>query len=128
MAIHNITIKNVRGIAQLSINSTIRRNKPNILVAPNGFGKTSIATAFKSAAEQTSIKLKDEARHGHDDTRKAKIELEVEEDGSTSNLSATEQAHSNSIRKHFDIQVVSDLRRIKSHSRNFGGFQEQKQK
>ena len=122
MAIHNITIKNVRGIEQLSINSTIRRNKPNILVAPNGFGKTSIATAFKSAADQTSIKLKDEARHGHDDTREAKIELKLEEGGAVSNLSATEQAHSNNIRKHFDIQVVSDLRRIKSHSRNFGDF------
>ena len=122
MTIRNITIKNVRGIDQLGINSAIRRNRPNILVAPNGFGKTSIATAFKSAADQTSIKLKDEARYGHDDTKKATIELDLEENGSTSNLSATEQAHSNNIRKHFDIHVVSDLRRIKKHSRNFGSF------
>lgn len=122
MTIKNLKVENVRGIGQLSIDSNILKNRPNILVAPNGFGKTSIATAFKCAAEQTSIKLEDEDRHHHDDNKKAVIELELEENGSSSKLSVTEQAHSNDIRKHFDVHVVSDLRRIKAHSRNFGGF------
>lgn len=122
MKINQIKIENVRGIERLLITSPILRNRPNILVAPNGFGKTSIATAFKCAAEQTSIKLKDEDRHHHDDKKKAKIELELEENGSSSKLCVTEQAHSNDIRKHFDVHVVSDLRRIKAHSRNFGSF------
>jgi len=122
MTIKNLKVENVRGIGQLSIGSNILKNRPNILVAPNGFGKTSIATAFKCAADQTSIKLEDEDRHHHDDNKKAVIELELEENGSSSKLSVTEQAHSNDIRKQFDVHVVSDLRRIKAHSRNFGGF------
>ena len=122
MTIKNLKVENVRGIGQLSIGSNILKNRPNILVAPNGFGKTSIATAFKCAADQTSIKLEDENRHHHDDNKKALIELELEENGSSSKLSVTEQAHSNDIRKQFDVHVVSDLRRIKAHSRNFGGF------
>lgn len=122
MTIKNLKIKNVRGIHQLNIDSSILKNRPNILIAPNGFGKTSIATAFKCAAEQTSIKLEDRDRHNHDASKKALIELKLEENNSLLNLSATEQAHSNDIRKNFDIHVVSDLRKIKANSRNFGRF------
>lgn len=122
MTIKKLKIENVRGIGQLSIDSNILKNRPNILVAPNGFGKTSIATAFKCAAKQTSIKLEDKDRHRHDDTMKATIELELEENSSSLNLNATEQARSNNIRKHFDIHVVSYLSKIKAHSRNFGDF------
>lgn len=114
MTIKSVAIENVRGIDLLKIDSKILRNRPNILVAPNGFGKTSIATAFKCAADQTSIKLGDEDRHQHDDGKQAKVELEFEENGIQSKLSVTENAHSNDIRKHFDIHVVSDLRKIKA--------------
>ncbi|MDX2469243.1 MAG: hypothetical protein QNL04_01565 [SAR324 cluster bacterium] len=114
MSINNLKIENVRGLDRLIISSKILKNRPNILVAPNGFGKTSIATAFKCAADQTSIKLEDEERHDHDNNKKATIELELEENGSLSILSATEQARSNDIRKHFDIHVVSDLRKLKA--------------
>lgn len=118
-----MTIENIRGIGQLKIDSKILKNRPNILVAPNGFGKTSIATAFRCAADQTSIKVNCEDRFQHDDNRQAKIVLELEENGSQAKLlSVTEDAHSNDIRKHFDIHVVSDLRRIKAHSRILGNF------
>jgi len=48
MRIDGIEIKNIKGLDRLQINQPIEPNRPNILVAPNGFGKTSIATAFKS--------------------------------------------------------------------------------
>ncbi|MRR07661.1 MAG: hypothetical protein EG828_12145, partial [Deltaproteobacteria bacterium] len=76
MTIKNMIIENVRGIGQLKIDSKILKNRPNILVAPNGFGKTSIATAFRFAADQTSIKVSAEDRHQHDENKKARIELE----------------------------------------------------
>jgi len=114
MTIKNIMIENVRGIGQLRIDHKILKNRPNILVAPNGFGKTSIATAFKCAADQTSIRLGNEDCHQHDDNKQATIELELNENGTQSKLSVTENAHSNNIRKHFDIHVVSDLRKIKA--------------
>ncbi|MBU3724761.1 MAG: hypothetical protein FGM18_04505 [Burkholderiaceae bacterium] len=122
MTILEITIENVKGIQSLTIKGRVFKNRPNILVACNGFGKTSIATAFKHAANQTSIKLPDEARHQYDEARSAKISLEVDEDGTKKMLSVTELAHSNDIRKHFDIHVISDMRKIKASAKNMGGF------
>tara|TARA_B110001469_G_scaffold103333_1_gene101795 strand:+ start:814 stop:2580 length:1767 start_codon:yes stop_codon:yes gene_type:complete len=122
MTIQNIKIQNVRGIDELLIPDKIRKNKPNILVAPNGFGKTSIATAFKSAIKQTSIKLNKIDRHEHDETKLASLSIDLEEDSSSITLNATEVARSNEIRKEFDILVVSDLRKIKSYTRKMGGF------
>lgn len=122
MTILEITIENVKGIQSLKITDRILKNRPNILVACNGFGKTSIATAFKHATNQTSIKLPDEARHQHDDAKAAKIDLEVDENGVKKKLSVTEVAHSNDIRKHFDIHVIGDMRRIKASAKNMGKF------
>lgn len=90
MTIKNICIENTRGIDRLTINADILKNRPNILVAPNGFGKTSIAAAFRNAAHQTFIKICDGDRHQHDETRKSKIKLELEENGTLSKLSASE--------------------------------------
>lgn len=122
MTILEINIENVKGIQSLKVKDCILKNRPNILVACNGFGKTSIATAFKHAANQTSIKLPDEARHQHDAAKPAKISLEVDEDGVKKTLSVTEVAHSNDIRKHFDIHVIGDMRRIKASAKNLGKF------
>lgn len=122
MTILEINIENVKGIQSLKINDRILKNRPNILVACNGFGKTSIATAFKHAANQTSIKLPDEVRHQHNAAKAAKISLELDDDGEKKTLSVTEAAHSNDIRKHFDIHVIGDMRRIKASAKNMGGF------
>lgn len=48
MRLNKIEIKFVKGIEHLVINQPIEPNRPNVLVAPNGFGKTSISSAFKS--------------------------------------------------------------------------------
>ena len=73
-----------------------------------------MATAFKCAADQTSIKLEYEDHHQHDNSKQATIELESEENGSSVKLRVTEKAYSNNIRKHFDIHVICDLRKIKA--------------
>ena len=50
--ITRIEIRNVKGIGSTTENCNynfeISPNKPNILVAPNGFGKSSFSVAFKS--------------------------------------------------------------------------------
>lgn len=114
MTIKKICIENVRGIRQLMIEDQILQNRPTILVAPNGFGKTSIATAFKSAIEKTSIQIEDEDRYEHNPLAKAKIELTYEDNQVASVFKVEEKAHSNDIRKHFDINVICDLRIIKA--------------
>lgn len=122
MTIKSIKIKNVRGIDEIEISSPVFHNKPNILVAPNGFGKSSIATAFKNAAHQTSIKMPSRDRHRHNDDALAEIVIELDGTERGSVLSVTETARTNEIRKKFDIHVISDLRRVKAHSRKIGGY------
>ncbi len=121
MTINCIEIENVRGIELLKISDKILKNRPNILVAANGFGKTSFAVAFKCIASQTSLKLPDEARHQHSATKPAKINLDLDDIG-LKKLSVTEAAHSNEIRKNLDIHVIGDMRRIKTSARNRGSF------
>lgn len=48
MVITKIEVNHIKGIEHLAINQNIRPNRPNILVAPNGFGKSSFAIAFKT--------------------------------------------------------------------------------
>jgi hypothetical protein len=123
MKIHNIRIQNVRGISDYTIAEEIYKNKPHILVAPNGFGKSSIAKAFKSAAEQTMIKFKTESdRHYPDKPKPAALSLDYDNGHSARSLSVTEKAHSNEIRKEFDILVISDLTEITASSKNLGKF------
>lgn len=41
-----IEIKNIKGIQHRRFELDILPNKPSLLVAPNGFGKSSLAIAF----------------------------------------------------------------------------------
>ena len=52
MRISKIKIENIRGIESKEFELNIPSNNPIIIVAPNGFGKTSIATAFSSLKAQ----------------------------------------------------------------------------
>jgi hypothetical protein len=122
MTVEQIIIKNIRGISYLEINDKIIKNKPNILVAPNGFGKSSIANAFKYASNQTYLKVPDDERFEHKKSNKAKLEIKVSENNIQETMPVKEEAHSNNIRKNFDIHVISDLRKIKATNRNFGTF------
>lgn len=54
MTIKQIEISNVRGIDHLVVDlGDMYPNKPNIMVAPNGSGKSSFATAFSWLNRQT---------------------------------------------------------------------------
>ncbi len=66
MIISQIEIKNIKGISHKTFKVQIKPNKPNILVAPNGFGKSSIATAF-SSMKSNRLNL-DEKDHHKEDT------------------------------------------------------------
>ena len=48
MIIKTIEITNVKGVGHNLFNLDLVPNRPNILVAPNGFGKSSFAIAFDS--------------------------------------------------------------------------------
>ena len=46
MEIKNIEITNIKGINHIVFNLELIPNKPNLLVAPNGFGKSSFAIVW----------------------------------------------------------------------------------
>jgi len=48
MKIWSIELTNVKGIGNHTFQLDLIPNKPNILVAPNGFGKSSFGIAFDS--------------------------------------------------------------------------------
>ncbi len=56
--ITNVTIEKVKGIGYKSFDLEIKENKYNLLLAPNGFGKSSFFAAFDSL-RATKMELKD---------------------------------------------------------------------
>ena len=62
MKISAIEITNIKGIAHNRFQLDLSPNKPNILVAPNGFGKSSFAIGFNSL-KTNKIELEEKNYH-----------------------------------------------------------------
>ena len=76
MKIRKIKIHNVKGISEYCVDALLLPNRPNILVAPNGFGKSSIATAFASIASG-GINLSEDDAHNNDLANLLRVEIEL---------------------------------------------------
>lgn len=103
--IESIEIENVKGIKKRKFDLNIIPNKPSLLVAPNGFGKTSFTVAFQSLAP-SGIKLDKDHFHCSDESNDPKISVTYV---NTSNVTITVSAEkaSNDIKDHFDIFVIN---------------------
>ena len=117
--ITSIAIENVRGIKSYVFSLNIIPNKPSLLVAPNGFGKSSLAAAFASLKTKR-IELPKEQCHLGDDSLAPKLALTVKQGGSVSVLVA--DSASNEIGKAFDVHVVASRLRAKATKHNMGRF------
>ena len=95
-----ITCKHVKGIENLEVRCDFHPNKPNFLVAPNGSGKSSLATAFASLNSKR-LNLTDGDRYNGEDWDDCSLSVSFE-NGET--LSAN--AHLNEIAKVADVQVI----------------------
>ena len=102
--IQSITIENIKGIEKKVFNLDIIPNKPSILVAPNGFGKSSFAIAFNSL-NRDRIKLKDEHYHKNNPNLVPKISLSIERYGNLTTLQA--DSSKNDIFKEFSCFVIN---------------------
>ncbi len=119
MCIKKISLQNIKGISNLSLDYDIIPNKPSILVAPNGFGKSSFATGFDSL-NSLKINLDNEYHHQNDDRNLPVIAIELKKaDNSIVNLSADQT--SNTISSTFDIVVINSRIEAKSRQYKFGG-------
>lgn len=115
--ISNITIKNIKGFSDRdnSIGVTIKSGKINILVAPNGYGKSSITAAFKSL---TNSKIKVEKEDIYKENEQLESSLSITEDG---NIYTADQ-NKNELANHFKVAVVNSRLVAKATGKNMGTF------
>ena len=119
MTLKSITIDNVKGIAHEQFDLEIIANKPSLLVAPNGFGKSSFASAFANL-NAARLKLPPEFLHRGAEANEPRLSLSVDINGVTETLVADK--HSNTISSRFDIHVLSSRLKAKATKRNMGRF------
>ncbi len=114
--INKITIKEIKGIEFKEFSFNIVSNKPNLFVAPNGFGKSSLATAF-SSMKRTGIEL-DEGnlfKHKKDTSPEVIIQMNTGE-------TFTANKDTNEIYREFSIEVINSQLYPRAATRNFGSF------
>jgi len=100
MTISQVEIKNIKGISHECFKVQLKPYKPNLLVAPNGFGKSSIAIAF-SSMNTKRIDLSENDRHKENDQLAPELSITVDGQKLTANITK------NDIRKTFDVLVVN---------------------
>lgn len=115
-----IEIEHIKGIQQKRFELDIYPNKPSLLVAPNGFGKSSLATAFNSMNNRR-IALDEEDYHAENAANAPRVYLEyTRPDGTLATLEATNVT--NTISSEIDYFVINNLTKPKGNASTFGGF------
>lgn len=114
MKIRKIRIQNVRGISSRTISVDLHPNNPIFFVAPNGFGKTSIATAFNSV-KRSKIELQDDDMFQNNQALPPELEL-TDDEGNTYLADST----SNTISSTFSTFVINSLVKPKATTLHFG--------
>ena len=115
--ISNITVKNIKGFSDRdnSIDVDIKSGKINILVAPNGYGKSSITAAFKSL---TKARIKVGKEDIYKENEQLESSLSITEDGNT----YTADQNKNDLANHFKVAVVNSRLVAKATGKNMGTF------
>ena len=114
--LNSISITNIKGIgASKTFELDLFPNKPSLLVAPNGFGKSSFACAFNSM-NGNRIDLAEKDHHDGDSANFPAISLNL--DGTQYNATNT----TNTIDGTFDVFVINSQVVAKATKRNMGGF------
>ena len=114
--ITNISISNIKGygITDNSIDVNIDPSRVNILVAPNGFGKSSMAMAFKSL-KKTKLEVEVDALHNQDETLQPSVSICL--DGNTYIANSIK----NDISKEITPYVINCKLDVKATSQNIHG-------
>ena len=111
-----IKIENIKGKDCFEVEFTdLTANQPNIIVAPNGYGKSTIATAFKAAGSgKMKLDTKDVYQQNLDNHPKLEIELYGENAGV---LISTDTE--GNISRHLSLYTISSPLYAKSTTRGF---------
>lgn len=114
MIIKSITIKNIRGFQNHKMEFNMIPNKPSIIVAPNGSGKTSFAIAFQSLKPKSLCVAKDEI-YSNNDTFIPEIVLETDSKQLVANPTKNE------ISNDFAVFVINNQNKAKVVTNNIAG-------
>lgn len=115
MTISKIHIENIRGFRNQELDIDLRANCTNIIVAPNGFGKSSISTAFNCAKGPRLIV---DEKHKYKNDINLISRLSIEHNGRK--LEADSSA--NMISREFDINVIKSNIEPKAKLPKINGF------
>lgn len=115
MNIKTIEITNIKGIGHKLFTLDIVPNRPNILVAPNGFGKSSFAIGFDSL-KTNKIELDDNHYYLKDTTNRPILTLKL-----TTGETLIADDNQNTISDYFDVFVINNQTEPKSVVQSFGG-------
>lgn len=119
MTLRAIRITHIKGIQNKTFNLNIIPNKPSLLYAPNGFGKSSLAIAFESLKTK-KIELHNDNLYKNDDANRPRLELTVEK-GDGAILTVVADDTTNTISTEFDCYVINNQVRAKGVRLRFGG-------
>lgn len=108
MNINQIEIRNVKGIGNKSFQLDLLPNKPNILVAPNGFGKSSFALAF-DRLKRDKIELGDKEYYDKDTANRPELKITL-----SNGTELIADDNQNSISDMFDVVVIKNQTEPKS--------------
>jgi hypothetical protein len=118
MTLKIIEIENIKGIKKYSFSLDILPNKPSILVAPNGFGKSSFATAF-NLLQTDKLVVSEYLLHKYDHKNRPRLFIKYENpDDTIVDLEATDSI--NTIKDHFDYFVINSQVDAKGTGVNYG--------
>lgn len=112
---NSLEIKNVKGLSGSNFKFNFFPNKPCVLVAPNGYGKSSIACAFKSL-KSNKLELKEDDYHNGDLSFSPELIVEFDKVKYPAN-STQNKIHSN-----FDISVINNPIIAKAKQMKMGSF------
>jgi hypothetical protein len=119
MKIKSIAVKNVRGIQDKKFAFDILPNKPTIFVAPNGFGKSSIAIAFESLNAKR-LKVDEDNLFKGDKNNLPELTLEVVDDELNSETLVANSI-SNGLTGRFSVYVIRNAIKPKATKLKIGG-------
>lgn len=112
--IKSIAVENVRGISackHVFETPDMLGNKFHLLVAPNGFGKSSLAVAFEGLRPR-SLKIDPSQLHKDDAANMPKLEIVYSDQGDEKTLKADKDC--NEISKVFSVSVINSRLRPKA--------------
>jgi hypothetical protein len=117
--ITNIIVRNIKGVGNHTFNHCVIPNKPTIMVASNGFGKSSLAIGFDSL-KRTGISLDKAHAHKGDEALTPEILVTFDDGNTVYNLNADDQQ--NSIKDMFEVLVIRNSLKPEAKLQNIPGI------